>query len=88
MATVSSGALVYWYTLDNQYPPPMIEYDPVRWVAYLVSALFLLLTGRALMASRAAKAMWLNAVGIAAILAFISLILRGAMDSTEADTFR
>ncbi|KAJ2065359.1 hypothetical protein GGI17_000411 [Coemansia sp. S146] len=88
MATVSNGTLVYWYTLDNQYPPPMIEYDPVRWVAFLVSALFLLLSGRALMASRAAKAMWLNAVGVAAILAFISLILRGAMDSTDADTFR
>ncbi|KAJ2455533.1 hypothetical protein GGF42_003401 [Coemansia sp. RSA 2424] len=88
MAAVSNGTLVYWYTLDNQYPPPMIEYAPVRWVAFLVSALFPLLAGRAMMASREVKAIWLNAVGVAALLAFVSLILRGAMDSTDADTFR
>ncbi|KAJ2475316.1 hypothetical protein EV174_005322, partial [Coemansia sp. RSA 2320] len=60
MPGLENDMLVYRYTLDNEYPPPMIEYEPVRWVAFLVSALFPLLAGRVLMVGRAAKAAWFN----------------------------
>ncbi|KAI7834352.1 hypothetical protein BX661DRAFT_177065 [Kickxella alabastrina] len=71
--------LVYSYTLGNEYPPPMIEYEPVRWVAYLMSALFPLLAVRVLMVARSAQILWFSAAGFGCVLVFIALVLRGAM---------
>ncbi|KAJ2478489.1 hypothetical protein IWW56_003685 [Coemansia sp. RSA 2131] len=86
--TAVNNTLVYQYTLNNQYPPPMLEYDPERWVAYLMSAVFPLLAVRLLMAGRAMQAPWLCVAVVAPVLLFISLILRGAMGRTDSDAFR
>ncbi|KAJ2847607.1 hypothetical protein IWW36_003771 [Coemansia brasiliensis] len=85
---VGNNTLVYQYTLDNEYPPPMLEYEPVQWIAYLMSAIFPLLAVRVLMVGRAIRAPWLCVAMLAPVLMFIALILRGAMGTTESDAFR
>ncbi|KAJ1849863.1 hypothetical protein LPJ70_000208 [Coemansia sp. RSA 2708] len=87
METVGNNTLVYQYTLGNEYPPPMIEYEPVRWIAYLMSVVFPLLAVRMLMVGRAMRAPWLCVGALAPSLMFLALVLRGAMGS-ESDAFR
>ncbi|KAJ2339404.1 hypothetical protein GGF43_006653, partial [Coemansia sp. RSA 2618] len=86
--TADNHALVYQYTLNNEYPPPMLEYDPVRWIAYLMAAVFPVLAARVLMVGRAMQAPWLCMAVVAPVLMFVALILRGAMGRTESDAFR
>ncbi|KAJ1797155.1 hypothetical protein LPJ59_003316 [Coemansia sp. RSA 2399] len=88
MNKVTNTTLVYSYTLGNEYPPPMVQYDPVRWIAYLMSALFPLLAVRVLMVVRQTQRLWVCAASLASLLMFISLILRGAMGRTDGDAFR
>ncbi|KAJ1935681.1 hypothetical protein GGF37_005904 [Kickxella alabastrina] len=88
MSGARNVTLVYSYTLGNEYPPPMIEYEPVRWVAYLMSALFPLLAVRVLMVARSAQILWFSAAGFGCVLVFIALVLRGAMGADEEDAFR
>ncbi|KAJ2679192.1 hypothetical protein GGI25_001760 [Coemansia spiralis] len=88
MKPANTTTLVYSYTLNNEYPPPMLQYDPVRWIAYLVSALFPLLAIRVLMVARQVQRLWLCMAGLASLLMFIALILRGAMGRADADAFR
>ncbi|KAJ1733057.1 hypothetical protein LPJ72_003064 [Coemansia sp. Benny D160-2] len=88
MDKVTNTTLVYSYTLGNEYPPPMIEYDPIRWIAYLISALFPLLMIRVLMIARQAQRLWLCSASLASLLMFISLLLRGAMGRSDGDAFR
>ncbi|KAJ2790665.1 hypothetical protein H4R21_006466, partial [Coemansia helicoidea] len=83
-----NSTLVYRYTLDNEYPPPMIEYAPVRWIAFVFAALFPLLAARVLAAARSARALWLCTAALAPILLFVALILRGAMGRDGSDAFR
>ncbi|KAJ2796942.1 hypothetical protein H4R20_005363, partial [Coemansia guatemalensis] len=88
MESIGNNTLVYKYTLDNEYPPPMIQYDPVRWIAFVVSALFPLLATRVLLVARATRSPWLCAAGVAPLLLFIALVLRGAMGQADGDAFR
>ncbi|KAJ2708880.1 hypothetical protein H4R19_004526 [Coemansia spiralis] len=85
-----NSTLVYRYTLNNEYPPPMIEYAPVRWVAFVFAAVFPLLAARVLAAARAARALWLCTAALAPILLFVALVLRGAMGrgTGDGDAFR
>ncbi|KAJ2779103.1 hypothetical protein H4R18_004202 [Coemansia javaensis] len=87
-ARVANGTLVYRYTLDNEYPPPMIEYVPVRWVAFVFSAVFPLLAIRAVAVGRAVRAPWICAAALAPLLLFIALVLRGAAGAWDGDAFR
>ncbi|KAJ2782932.1 hypothetical protein GGI15_002751 [Coemansia interrupta] len=66
----------------------MITYEPVRWISYLMSALFPLLAARTLMVAKATRSLWLCAAGLASVLMFISLLLRGAMSRDQDDAFR
>ncbi|KAJ1668208.1 hypothetical protein IW140_000488 [Coemansia sp. RSA 1813] len=88
MENVANTTLVYSYTLGNEYPPPMIQYGPVRWIAYLMSALFPLLAVRVLMVARQTRRLWVCAASLTSLLMFISLLLRGAMGRTDSDAFR
>ncbi|KAJ1732537.1 hypothetical protein LPJ61_001995 [Coemansia biformis] len=87
-AVSRNSTLVYRYTLDNEYPPPMIEYAPVRWIPFVFAALFPVLVARVLAAARATRAPWLCAAALAPILLFIALVLRGAMGRGDGDAFR
>ncbi|KAJ2616951.1 hypothetical protein H4S08_000549 [Coemansia sp. RSA 1365] len=88
MENIGNNTLVYKYTLDNEYPPPMIQYSPVRWIAFVVSALFPLLAARVLAVARATRSPWLCAAGVAPLLLFIALVLRGATGQEDGDAFR
>lgn len=80
----SNGTLVYNYTLGNEYPPPMITYEPVDWVAYVMAGLFVLLAARIIMVANTTKTLWFSAIGISPVMMFVSMILRGAMDQSAA----
>ncbi|KAJ2161910.1 hypothetical protein GGF46_001101 [Coemansia sp. RSA 552] len=80
-----NNTLVYAYTAGNTFPPPMLQYTPVRWVAFVMAALFPALAVRALVAARAARVAWLGAAGAAgAALELVALILRGSAAGDDA----
>ncbi|KAJ2707317.1 hypothetical protein FB645_000828 [Coemansia sp. IMI 203386] len=84
----TNNTLVYSYTPGNRYPPPMIQYEPVRWIAYLLCAVFPLLAVRVLVVAKQTRALWLCTAAVASILMFVSLLLRGAMGRDSDDAFR
>ncbi|KAJ1926634.1 hypothetical protein EC988_010286, partial [Linderina pennispora] len=83
-----NDTLVYNYTLGNDYPPPALQYDPVRWIAYLMAAICLPIGVQVGIVGHKTNSLWLGVAGMASVLMFISLVLRGAMGKTDADPFK